>query len=193
MAEQVLENVCSLTAPPQAEGPWQGSRSWPGIPATPAAWAERRQDFLHGWQETFAEALTKLREALAAQFRAGLKAVEVGLHAATARGPEEYRARLAEYWQQGFDCLRPMIEVPLQAARFAAALGLHFAGGSKTVSEEAYQERLAVCAACDFFQNNHCTKCGCRVTGEVVAKARWESETCPLGRWEQPSVGKSMG
>jgi hypothetical protein len=185
MAENGLEEVCRVgpPAPARREVFWQWTPTWPGLPATPAAWLEQLQTFRKGWAETFAEALQRLRDSAGEQLLAAAGAIEAGLRTAAARKPEESRARLVEFWQKSFDCLRPVAQMQLQAARFAEALCRHVAGGMEAVSEAEYRQRLAVCEACAFFRDGHCLKCGCRLAGDVVAKARWRSETCPVGRW----------
>jgi hypothetical protein len=138
---------------------------------------------MRGWSELVVEALDKFRETIASQFRAGLRAVEAGALATAARDPGEFRAGLAACCRHGVDWLRPMGELQSQTTRFATAWGEHLAGGMRTVGEAEYQRRLAECAACEFFQDNHCLSCGCRVGGDVVAKARWADGQCPLGKW----------
>jgi hypothetical protein len=183
MAESALQEVCRLTEPPSV--PRQ--MFWPGMPVTLAAWVEQLQAFRKGLTETFVEALQQFRESTQAQVHAYLKAIEAGGRATAARKPEECCARLVEFWQKSLDCLLPVAQMQMQAARFAEALGRHVAGGMEAVSEAEYQERLAACGTCEFFQDDHCLKCGCRMTGDVIAKARWPSETCPIGRWASPS------
>jgi hypothetical protein len=126
-----------------------------------------------------------LARSIEAQLQAGLKTMEGAIHLAMAREPHEFGSRLGEYWQRSFDCLRPITDIQLAAANFLTAVDRHIVGGMRMVSEEVYQRRLAACAACDFFRDDQCLKCGCRLTGDVIAKARWTSETCPLGRWAQ--------
>ena len=187
MAENGSEEVCQVTQPPpvRREVLWQWTGVWPGMPATPAAWLEQLQTFRKGWAETFAEALQRLRDSAGEQLLAAAGAIAAGLLTTAAREPEEFRARLVEFWLKSFDCLRPVAQLQLQAARFAEALARHVAGGMEAVGEAEYRQRLAVCEACVFFQDGQCLKCGCRLAGDVVAKARWRSEACPIGRWAQ--------
>jgi hypothetical protein len=179
MAQPVLENVCKLTD------------SESGIPngisdllATSAAWTTNVQTLLTGWSEIVTEASKKLGELLGAQLDAGLKAGEVGLQLPLAKDPQDIRRGLGKFWQKSFDCLGPMTEAQMQAIHFLAALWLHVVGGMKTVSEEVYRRRLGICEVCEFFHDNHCLQCGCRMAGDVVAKARWTNEQCPAGKWE---------
>jgi hypothetical protein len=138
---------------------------------------------LRGGAEILTEALEKMRQAVADHCRAVARVVEEGARVAAAGSPEEFGARLVGFWARGLDCLRPWAELQGQAARFAVSWGLHLAGGMKTVSKKTYHRRLEVCRACDFFRDNHCLSCGCRLGGAVVAKARWAEEKCPLGKW----------
>jgi len=72
-----------------------------------------------------------------------------------------------------------------KAGTFFKAAVRHVADGLKNVSEEQYQQRLAICTDCPEYEpsNTHCRKCGCVIAGNVLAKARWKSEDCPIGRW----------
>jgi hypothetical protein len=169
MAQPVLENVCKVTD--------RGPRN-------PHAM------FWTGWTEIVIEASKKLGELLGDQVQAELKAIEVSFQLLLARDPQEIHSGVGAFWQRSFDCLCPMIEAQIQATQFAAALSLHVAGGMKTVSEEVYRRRLAVCEVCEFFRDNHCLQCGCRMAGDVVAKARWTNEQCPLGKWDITIVAR---
>jgi hypothetical protein len=66
---------------------------------------------------------------------------------------------------------------------FAEAFLKHAATGFAHVEEAEYQQRLAICEACPKLQAGVCTQCGCATAGKVLAKARWASESCPLGKW----------
>jgi hypothetical protein len=143
----------------------------------------------HFWKactEVSLEASKRLGKVLERQVGAGLDAIAVGARA-TAREPAELCIRLADCWGKSLECLRPMTILPMQALAFAAALERHLAGGMRTVPESVYGQRLAACRACAFYSDNQCLKCGCRLAGDVLAKARWASEDCPDGRWPQPS------
>ncbi len=70
-----------------------------------------------------------------------------------------------------------------KVVNFSRAMVQHVATGMKTASNEVYQQRLGICQRCEFFRDNHCLKCGCWVAGDMIAKARWESSVCPIGRW----------
>jgi hypothetical protein len=142
--------------------------------------------FWRACAEASLETFKRLGEALDAQVGAGLEAIEVGAGIITAPNPAEFCARLADFWGKSLDCVQPMTALPVQGVTFAAALGRHLAGGMQTVPESVYQRRLAVCRACEFFRDNRCQQCGCRLAGDVIAKARWASEGCPAGRWPEP-------
>lgn len=81
---------------------------------------------------------------------------------------------------------------------FARAAGRRVASGFKNVSPEVEAARLAVCRSgagltpdqttsghCDRYDaaGDRCSQCKCKLAGHVLAKARWASEDCPLGRW----------
>jgi hypothetical protein len=157
MAEQVAELACDLTGP---------------VPP-----------FVRGWTEILTEALDKLGEMLSAQFRAGLRAAEAGSRVVTAPEPEEVRAGMLACCRHGVEALLQAADLLGQGTRFATAWGLHLLDGMRTVGEDKYRRRLAECAACEFYWDNHCLSCGCRLGGDVAAKARWADGQCPLGKW----------
>jgi hypothetical protein len=70
-----------------------------------------------------------------------------------------------------------------KARNLVVSVVSHVAAGMPTVSEEIYKQRLELCLVCPEYDNERCRKCGCRVAGNVVAKARWAKEKCPLGKW----------
>lgn len=71
-----------------------------------------------------------------------------------------------------------------KAANFTIAVGKHIGDGMKELDEEAYQERITTCKTCPSFNpvKKNCREmnCGCY----IYKKARWRSETCPLGKWK---------
>ena len=54
-----------------------------------------------------------------------------------------------------------------------------FTGSQISSSPEEVQRRLAICHACEFYQNGRCLKCGCYMN----LKTRLETEHCPIGKW----------
>ena len=70
-----------------------------------------------------------------------------------------------------------------QIKTFVKATANYVAKGCQNVTEEQYQERMNICQSCEHFKDNRCMKCGCKVGGDIVAKARWSSEDCPIGKW----------
>ena len=58
-------------------------------------------------------------------------------------------------------------------------------GAAVTVSDDVYEQRLAVCKGCEFLRQSggRCSKCGCWVSTPVTGKARLATEACPIGRW----------
>jgi len=65
------------------------------------------------------------------------------------------------------------------ASTFAKALTKYIASGMNEVTKEQYQERLEICSTCPNRNNLHCSECGCPIS----TKARWATESCPLGFW----------
>jgi hypothetical protein len=57
------------------------------------------------------------------------------------------------------------------------------AAGVDPVTDGQKNQRLAVCAKCEFFiaGENRCSKCGCK----LATKAAMRSQACPLGKWQR--------
>jgi len=66
---------------------------------------------------------------------------------------------------------------------FMRSLTRHVRAGCPQVSDEVLAQRLALCRTCEFFHNDRCGQCGCHLVGAVFAKARWQHEQCPIGKW----------
>jgi hypothetical protein len=72
------------------------------------------------------------------------------------------------------------------AGNFTKAVVKHIGNGMKNVPLTIYQGRLDICNEClppdGFRVKNRCTheSCGCFID----KKAWWDSEACPLGKWE---------
>ena len=67
---------------------------------------------------------------------------------------------------------------PADYEKYVAGLLLKISMESKTPME-AYQQRLAVCQACDQLQNGTCMGCGCL----VELRAAYRKEKCPFRKW----------
>jgi hypothetical protein len=68
-----------------------------------------------------AELAKTQREALEAQFSAGLKNIEEACRLAEAKDPEELRARTVELWQKSFDCVGQMYEAQMRGFQAAVS------------------------------------------------------------------------
>jgi len=66
-----------------------------------------------------------------------------------------------------------------QVAQFATEVTRWGAGGFK-ISEVA-EERMQVCATCDYFNMDYatCQQCGCF----MPAKTKLSTSHCPIGKW----------
>lgn len=56
----------------------------------------------------------------------------------------------------------------------------------RDVSDAEHARRLAICRLCEFHiaSLDKCSKCGCTL---MEKKARWATESCPVGKWEAPT------
>lgn len=60
-------------------------------------------------------------------------------------------------------------------------IGGVMAGEGLKVTEEVYNERMALCMSCEFLEKEHvrCTKCGCF----MKVKSAFKKTYCPVGKW----------
>jgi hypothetical protein len=93
---------------------------WEGASPFQPVKSEQVQKLQKKWTETVTESLKRQREALEAQFTAGLKSLEAAFAVAGAKDIAEVRAKSVELWEKSFDCLRKAFET--QTAEFQAAL-----------------------------------------------------------------------
>lgn len=55
----------------------------------------------------------------------------------------------------------------------------------KNTSKEVFEARLKICNDCQYKTKDwRCDQCGCYLS----VKAKWESETCPVGKWVLPVI-----
>ncbi len=87
---------------------------WPGVPASPSGWVEQVQKFQKRWAETVKELAGKQREAVEAQFNAGLKHIEQSFRLAEVKDVEELHRKTVELWKQVFECLRQTYETQVR-------------------------------------------------------------------------------
>lgn len=62
----------------------------------------------------------------------------------------------------------------------------HAMNGFKCRSEPEIERLLEVCRGCPEFTGRWCQKCGCNCGGNetFLNKLAWQSERCPLGKWQ---------
>ena len=117
MFEMVFENLkkateVSLQMQQEAFKRWVGV--WPGLPAGPGLIPEQAKNFQKKWAEFYEEVLKKQREAVAAQFQAGLQHIEEAFRLAETKDPAELRAKTIELWQKVFETLRQTFEAQVR-------------------------------------------------------------------------------
>lgn len=68
---------------------------------------------------------------------------------------------------------------------FASAMARWTLAGMPRRTQAEIDERLAICQACPFLKNNHCTKCGCACVEQnrLINKLALATEKCPEGKW----------
>jgi hypothetical protein len=68
---------------------------------------------------------------------------------------------------------------------FAAAMARWTLAGMPRRTQAEIDERLAICQACPYLQNDHCEKCGCACVEQnrLMNKLTLATERCPDGKW----------
>jgi hypothetical protein len=66
-----------------------------------------------------------------------------------------------------------------QAVNLVGAVVKHVSAGMPAAGEEEKSRRMALCMACEHWQDGRCTQCGCF----TAAKTAWAREKCPVGKW----------
>lgn len=68
-----------------------------------------------------------------------------------------------------------------RAVNFAKSAVKHAAAGSPKAPQDVIDARLAICKACDKFDGNRCTVCGCGCSAKAayLNKLSWADQTCP--------------
>ncbi|MFO0958867.1 MAG: hypothetical protein U0800_15805 [Isosphaeraceae bacterium] len=74
------------------------------------AWLEQAQAMNRKWAETVTGMMTKHREALDAQYKAGIKAIEESFKVGEARDPEHLRRLTEDLWKHSFQALQTVTE-----------------------------------------------------------------------------------
>jgi hypothetical protein len=82
----------------------------PVIPNPGGAWVEQIHNAQKKWAETVTAMLDKHREALDAQYKAGIKTIENAFKVGEAKDPEHFRKLSEELWKHSFEALRKVVE-----------------------------------------------------------------------------------
>jgi len=114
MFEQLFENV-RRAAEFNIQMQQEACKKWFGMPAACNGASEKVVAVKKEFAELACDLVKKQREALEAQFSAGLGVVEEAFHLTEAKNPEELRARTVELWRKAFDSQRELYEGQLRA------------------------------------------------------------------------------
>jgi len=117
MLDQVFDNfrkASESTLQMQQELFKKWTTQWPTAPTGTAAWTEQAQTFQKRWLETVTETLSKHREKLDAQYKAGITAIEDAFRVTEAKTPDDYRRMTEELWRKSFDTLKSSAEAQVQ-------------------------------------------------------------------------------
>ena len=117
MFDQVFESVrkaTETTVQMQQELFKKWVSLWPGTPPTPPAWAPQFEQFQKKWGEVVNELMTRQKEAVEFQFKAGMENIEKAFHVGEAKTTEELRARTVELWKKCFEGFQKTYEAQLK-------------------------------------------------------------------------------
>ncbi len=79
-----------------------------------------------------------------------------------------------------------MPSILIRGWNFTHAIARWTLAGMPRRTQEEIDERLAICQACPYLIDNHCSRCGCACveTNSMVNKLALSTEKCPEGKWE---------
>jgi hypothetical protein len=69
---------------------------------------------------------------------------------------------------------------------FTAAMARWTLAGMPRRTQAEIDKRLAICQACPFLENQHCSQCGCMCVEQnrLINKLALATEKCPQGKWQ---------
>jgi hypothetical protein len=111
----------------------------PGVPTQGASFDEDSLDQIQAFQKQWLEGLTGLltkhRETLDAQYKAGIRTIEEAFRATDSKDPERFRKLVEELWRQNFDCLKTVIESQLRDYQATAEKGFEAVSKGMTAAK----------------------------------------------------------
>lgn len=75
---------------------------------------------------------------------------------------------------------KPLPSLITMGINFTKAMAEFVATGAEFADPEEYKLRLAICATCEFRNEDRCSLCGCFLS----KKAQLAQDGCPIGRWK---------
>jgi hypothetical protein len=121
MYDQVLDTfrkAAESTMQLQQEMFRNWTHQWTQMPMTTApagmnlgmGWVDQIRAFQKTWGAQVTEMLSKHREALDTQYKAGIKTIAEAFKVTDARDPEHFRRLTEELWKQSFETLKTLSE-----------------------------------------------------------------------------------
>jgi hypothetical protein len=116
---------------------WVQVLSVPNPGATSGSgWADQARASQKKWAETLTDLLTKHRETLDTQYRAGIRIIEDAFRVTEAKNPEQFRKLTEELWRQSLDCLKTVSEAQLRNFQAAVEKGIEAVSQGVTATQE---------------------------------------------------------
>lgn len=89
-------------------------------PPLAAGWLDQVHDMTKAWTGHVTELLNKHREALDAQYKAGIRTFEEAARVGEAKDPEQFRKLVEAMWKQAFDTFKTLTETQMRDFQGAA-------------------------------------------------------------------------
>lgn len=118
-------------------------RQWVQVPgvldlgaASGSSWADQARATQKKWAETLTDLLTRHRETLDSQYRAGIRTIEDAFRVTEAKNPEQFRKLTEELWRQNLDYLKTVSESQLRIFQAAVERGIEAMSKGVTATRE---------------------------------------------------------
>jgi rubrerythrin len=96
------------------------SAAMPALPHLGTAWLDQLRALQKTWSSSVTEMLNKHRQALDAQYKAGIDTIDQAFKVGEARTPEQFRKLTEELWKHSFDTFRTLTEAQMRDFQGAA-------------------------------------------------------------------------
>jgi NCAIR mutase (PurE)-related protein len=147
MLDQVFDNfrkASESTLQMQQDLIKKWTSQWPTTSAAAPGtdWAEQAQAFQKQWLESVTEIMTKHREKLDAQYKAGISAIEDAFKVTEAKTPDDYRKMTEELWRKSFETLKTSAETQVHEFEKAVEKWFEMMTKAKVLVQESSPQQV---------------------------------------------------